>query len=67
MEKRLLVAAGLSLLVLLTWEWIVPKPPKRVAPLVETPAAAAAATPAAGGAAPMAANATAAPVPAPTK
>jgi hypothetical protein len=42
MEKRLLVAAGLSLVVLLTWEWIGPKPPKRVAPLVETPAAAAA-------------------------
>ena len=56
MEKRLLVAAGLSLLVLLTWEWIGPKPPKRVAPLVETPAAAAAATPAAGGATPMAAE-----------
>jgi YidC/Oxa1 family membrane protein insertase len=64
MEKRLLVAAGLSLLVLLTWEWIGPKPPKRVAPLAETPAAAAAATPAAGGATPMAASATAAPVPA---
>jgi len=64
MEKRLLVAAGLSLLVLLTWEWIGPKPPKRVATLVETPAAAAAATPAAGGATPMAANAAAAPVPA---
>jgi YidC/Oxa1 family membrane protein insertase len=61
-EKRLLVAAGLSLLVLLTWEWIGPKPPKRVAPLVETPAAAAAATPAADGATPMAASATAAPV-----
>jgi YidC/Oxa1 family membrane protein insertase len=64
MEKRLLVAAGLSLLVLLTWEWIGPKPPKRVAPLADTPAAAAAATPAAGGATPMAASATAAPVPA---
>ena len=64
MEKRLLVAAGLSLLVLLTWEWIGPKPPKRVAPLAETPAAAAAATPAAGGATPMAASAAAAPVPA---
>jgi len=64
MEKRLLVAAGLSLVVLLTWEWIVPKPPKRVAPLVETPAAAAAATPAAGGAPPGTTSATSTPVPA---
>ncbi len=62
MEKRLLVAAGLSLLVLLTWEWIVPKPPKRVAPLVETPAAAGAPTPAAGGETPGTTGATAAPV-----
>ena len=28
MEKRLLIAAGLSLAVLLAWEWLVPKPPK---------------------------------------
>ncbi len=60
MERRLLVAAGLSLVVLLTWEWIGPKPPKRVAPIVETPVAAASRDPgrrrhgatAAGGAAP---------------
>ena len=45
MERRLLVAAGLSLAVLLTWEWIGPKSPKRAAPPVATPAAAAAATP----------------------
>ena len=44
MERRLLVAAGLSLAVLLGWEWLGPKPPKRSAPPVVTPAAAAAAT-----------------------
>ena len=42
MERRLLVAAGLSLLVLLAWEWIVPKPAK------PPPARAANATPSAG-------------------
>jgi YidC/Oxa1 family membrane protein insertase len=45
MERRLLVAAGLSLAVLLTWEWIGPKAPKRAAPSVATPVAAAEATP----------------------
>ena len=38
MERRLLVAAGLSLAVLLGWEWLGPKPPKRAAPTVATPA-----------------------------
>jgi YidC/Oxa1 family membrane protein insertase len=42
MEKRLLVAAFLSLGVLLLWEWFGPKAPKRaVAPVVPTPNAAA--------------------------
>jgi YidC/Oxa1 family membrane protein insertase len=45
MERRLLVAAGLSLAVLLGWEWLGPKPPKRSTPAVATPVAAAAATP----------------------
>ncbi len=46
MERRLLVAAGLSLAVLLGWEWLGPKPPRRSAPPVVTPAAAAVAIPA---------------------
>ena len=44
MEKRLLVAAGLSLLVLLAWEWLVPKPPKPPAALSPTPVSAATTT-----------------------
>jgi YidC/Oxa1 family membrane protein insertase len=46
MEKRLLLAAGLSLVVLLAWEWIVPKPakPPAAAP-PRTPAAAASPAP----------------------
>ena len=39
MEKRLLVAAGLSLAVLLAWEWIIPKPAKPPAPVAAAPAA----------------------------
>ncbi len=46
MERRLLIAAGLSLVVLLTWEWVGPKTPKRAAPAIATPVAVAAATPA---------------------
>jgi YidC/Oxa1 family membrane protein insertase len=44
-EKRLLAAAALSLVVLLAWEWLGPKPPRRpVAPAAPTPAALAAPT-----------------------
>jgi YidC/Oxa1 family membrane protein insertase len=43
MEKRLLLAAALSLGILLAWEWLAPKPPKPQPP-APTPAAAAAAT-----------------------
>ena len=43
MERRLLVAAALSLGVLLLWEWVGPKPPKRPTVAVPTPAAASAA------------------------
>jgi YidC/Oxa1 family membrane protein insertase len=40
LEKRLLFAAGLSLLVLLAWEWLVPKPAKPPQnPAVTPPAA----------------------------
>lgn len=39
MERRLLVAAALSLGVLLLWEWVGPKPPRRPIPPVPTPAA----------------------------
>ncbi len=39
MEKRLLLAAGLSLAVLLAWEWMVPKPAKPPVPVSPTPAA----------------------------
>ncbi len=49
MEKRLLLAAALSLAVLLAWEWMVPKPARTVAhaaPPLPTPAAAPAAEPA---------------------
>jgi YidC/Oxa1 family membrane protein insertase len=37
MEKRLLLAAALSLAILALWEWIVPKPPRPVAPPIPTP------------------------------
>ncbi len=40
MEKRLLVAAGLSLAVLLAWEWLVPKPPKPPVPASAAPVSA---------------------------
>jgi YidC/Oxa1 family membrane protein insertase len=39
MEKRLLLAAALSLGVLLLWEWVVPKPPRPAPGPRETPAA----------------------------
>ena len=45
MEKRLLAAAGLSLLVLLAWEWLIPKPARPRVPLGVTPAASSSATP----------------------
>ncbi|HEY3204045.1 MAG TPA: membrane protein insertase YidC [Thermoanaerobaculia bacterium] len=47
MEKRLLLAAALSLVVLLLWEWIAPKPARKPvsAPLPTPAAAALAATP----------------------
>jgi YidC/Oxa1 family membrane protein insertase len=41
MEKRLLIAALLSLGVLLLWEWMAPKRPRRPAPSVPTRAASA--------------------------
>jgi YidC/Oxa1 family membrane protein insertase len=44
MEKRLLLAAALSLGVLLLWEWVVPKPPKP-APATARDSASALATP----------------------
>ena len=43
MERRLLYAAGLSLAVLLAWEWLVPKPEKKPALPAPTPAQASAA------------------------
>ncbi len=60
MEKRLLLAAALSLAILVAWEWMVPKPAR-------PPAAAPAATPAAAAAptAPVSAPAPAATVAAP--
>jgi len=48
LEKRLLIAAGLSLVVLLAWEWLVPKPPKPPRTEATTPAAAVSAVPAPG-------------------
>ena len=45
MEKRLLLAAALSLAVLLLWEWVVPKPTRPTPSPRETPAASPAATP----------------------
>src|SRR5262245_930811 len=63
MEKRLLLAAALSLGILLAWEWLVPKPRKPATP-VPAPAAAAAPTPsAASPAAGATAEATVAPAP----
>jgi YidC/Oxa1 family membrane protein insertase len=64
MEKRLLVAAALSLAVLLLWEWAGPKPPKRLAAAAaptpsaaaESPASAPEATPAVAAAAAPAAS-----------
>ena len=44
MEKRLLLAAGLSLAVLLAWEWLAPKPPKPQPSALPTPAASSAPT-----------------------
>jgi len=44
MEKRLLLAAALSLAILMLWEWIVPKPPKPVAPPIPTPSTSSAST-----------------------
>ena len=43
MERRLLLAAALSLGILLLWEWVGPKPPKRAPAAVPTPAASVAA------------------------
>ncbi len=69
MEKRLLLAAALSLAILMLWEWIVPKPPRPVAP-PPTPKAASAdssqpaslsAAPAASPASPVAEQAAVAP------
>jgi YidC/Oxa1 family membrane protein insertase len=37
MEKRLLLAAALSLAILMLWEWIVPKPPKPAPQAIPTP------------------------------
>ena len=45
MEKRLLIAAALSLAVLLLWEWVGPKPPKRPVPVVAPTPVEAAASP----------------------
>jgi YidC/Oxa1 family membrane protein insertase len=41
MERRLLLAAGLSLAILLAWEWLAPKPAKKAALPVPTPVASA--------------------------
>ncbi len=60
MERRLLLAAALSLGVLLLWEWVGPKPPKRSAAASPTPVAVATA-PTAGVAAGEAAASPAAP------
>jgi YidC/Oxa1 family membrane protein insertase len=38
MEKRLLLAAAISLAILVAWEWIAPKPPRRNAPAGPPPA-----------------------------
>ena len=68
MEKRLLVAAGASLLVLLAWEWLVPKParPPQAAPPSVTASASAPQTETTGpGGTPAAAVGAAAPKPEP--
>ncbi len=69
MEKRLLLAAALSLGVLILWEWLVPKPPRPVAPARPVPTASAEIaplpSPAAPGAAAAAAAASVAPLPPP--
>jgi YidC/Oxa1 family membrane protein insertase len=41
MEKRLLLAAAISLAILVAWEWIAPKPARRAVAPVPSPAAAA--------------------------
>jgi len=64
MEKRLLLAAALSLGVLLLWEWVVPKPPRPAPGARETPAALAT-TPGAAIAAGAAAADSSSPPPAP--
>ncbi|HMF07595.1 MAG TPA: membrane protein insertase YidC [Thermoanaerobaculia bacterium] len=67
MEKRLLLAAGLSLGILIAWEWLVPKPPKPAAtasssvPAAATTAPGAPTTQASGAQAPAAAAASTVP------
>jgi YidC/Oxa1 family membrane protein insertase len=53
-SRRLLLAAGLSLAVLILWEWLAPKPPRRPPAPVPTPVAASPAAPQATGSAPEA-------------
>jgi len=62
MEKRLLLAAALSLAVLLAWEWLVPKPARKF-PASSTAAPTAAAAMPAAAQAPMAESPAAAPAP----
>ncbi len=66
MEKRLLLAAGLSLGILLAWEWLAPKPPKAPASVPPTPLSApvAPAATAASAASPQASSAPASSAPA---
>jgi YidC/Oxa1 family membrane protein insertase len=45
MEKRLILAAALSLGVLLLWEWLIPKPVPKLVRAAPTPASAPASTP----------------------
>src|SRR5215831_5776946 len=63
MEKRLLLAAALSLGVLILWEWVVPKPPRAPArrPVATAPPVAASAAPTPAGA--VSANAPSLPPP----
>jgi YidC/Oxa1 family membrane protein insertase len=63
-EKRLLVAAVLSLGILLAWEWLAPKPARRPAAAPPTTAAAATPAPSSGSAPPSAKPASQAPAPA---
>ncbi len=67
MEKRLLIAAGLSLVVLLAWEWIVPKPAKPPQPqgAAATPSAASSPSPGPSETSTAAAGASVAPAPKP--